>query len=153
MLHFFIMVVVPDLARELARRFEGFKLNPYHDPAGFATIGYGSLLSREKWADLSKWSPVTHKEAEALLTSDLEKAARSVLRLCPVPLTEGRFSALIDFTFNLGSGNLQISTLRKLVNRGDMDEAVEEFHKWVYAGGIKLPGLVRRRAAEAEIFK
>lgn len=144
---------VPSEAYDLARAFEGLRLNPYRDAAGYWTVGYGHLLSRDKSEGASDFPSITHKEAEALLASDLEKAARSVLRLCPVPLTEGRFSALIDFTFNLGSGNLQISTLRKLVNRGDMTEAIEEFHKWVYAGGIKLPGLVRRRAAEAEIFK
>ena len=144
---------VPPEAYDLARTFEGLRLDPYRDAAGYWTVGYGHLLSRDKSKGASNFPPITHKEAEALLTSDLEKAARSVLRLCPVPLTEGRLSALIDFTFNLGSGNLQISTLRKLVNRGDMTEAVDEFHKWVYAGGVKLPGLVRRRAAEAEIFK
>jgi lysozyme len=76
----------------------------------------------------------------------------SVDRLCPVPLSEGQRAALIDFAFNLGAGNLQASTLRKMTNRGDMEGAAREFPKWVYAGGVKLPGLVRRRAAEAEIF-
>ena len=145
-------MVIPDLAIEMARRFEGLKLEPYHDFAGFATIGYGSLLSREKWADLSRWSPITHKEAEALLASDLVKASRSVVNLCPVPLTEGQFSALIDFTFNLGGGNLEASTLRHLINRGEMMEATEQFGRWVYAGSVKLIGLVRRRAEEARLF-
>ena len=144
---------VPSEAYDLARTFEGLRLDPYRDAAGYWTVGYGHLLSRDKTKGLSGFSPITHEEAKALLTIDLQKAARSVLRLCLVPLTEGRFSALIDFTFNLGAGNLQASTLLRMVNRGDYESAVDEFHKWVYAGGVKLPGLVRRRAAEAEIFE
>ena len=143
---------VPDKAYDLARSFEGLRLEPYHDVAGYPTVGYGRLLSRKRWQNLHDFTPITQEEAEALLASDLKKAAASVLRLCTASLTEGRFSALIDFTFNLGSGNLQVSTLRKLVNREDFDGAREELSKWVYAGGIKLPGLVRRRRAEQEIF-
>ncbi|MBI5491478.1 MAG: lysozyme [Deltaproteobacteria bacterium] len=77
---------------------------------------------------------------------------RSVKRLCPVPLKPCQFAALIDFSFNLGAGNLQVSTLRKAVNRGDVDRAAEQFSRWVYARGVKLPGLVRRRTAEREMF-
>lgn len=142
---------VPADAYHIARTFEGLRLEPYRDPIGYWTVGIGHLLSRDRQD--AQYPPVTIEEAEALLASDLEKAARSVLRLCPVPLTDGRFSALIDFTFNLGSGNLQVSTLRRLVNREEFDEAREEFPKWVYAQGIKLQGLVRRRYAEREIFE
>ena len=142
---------VPDKAYDLARSFEGLRLEPYRDVANYWTVGYGHLLTRDR-SD-AQYPPVTQEEAEALLASDLKKAAASVLRLCTASLTEGRFSALIDFTFNLGSGNLQVSTLRKLVNREDFDGAREELSKWVYAGGIKLPGLVRRRRAEQEIFE
>lgn len=142
---------VPTDAYNLARIFEGLRLEPYRDPSSFWTVGYGHLLTRDK-SDLLDKTPITTEEAEALLTSDLTKAARSVLRLCHVPLTEGRFSALIDFTFNLGAGNLQISTLLRLINREDYVSAVDEFPKWVYAGGIKLPQLVKRRKAEAELF-
>ena len=142
---------VPDKAYDLARSFEGLRLGPYRDVANYWTVGYGHLLTRDR-SD-AQYPPITKEEAEALLASDLKKAAVSVLRLCTASLTEGRFSALIDFTFNLGSGNLQASTLRKLVNREDFDGAREELSKWVYAGGIKLPGLVRRRRAEQEIFE
>ena len=141
---------VPDKAYDLARSFEGLRLESYRDVAGYWTVGYGHLLTRDR-SD-AQYPPIAQEEAEALLASDLKKAAASVLRLCTASLTEGRFSALIDFTFNLGSGNLQVSTLRKLVNREDFDGAREELSKWVYAGGIKLPGLVRRRRAEQEIF-
>ena len=144
---------VPAEAYNLARTFEGLRLDPYLDPAGYPTVGFGHLLSRDKTKGLSGFSPITYEEAETLLTIDLQKAARSVLRLCHVPLTDGRLSALIDFTFNLGAGIIQASTLLRMVNRWEYESAVDEFHKWVYAGGVKLPGLVRRRASEAEIFR
>ena len=143
---------VPIEAYNLARTFEGLRLEPYRDAAGYWTVGYGRLLSRDKTKGASDFSPITHKEAEALLASDLVKASRSVINLCPVPLTDGQFSALIDFTFNLGGGNLEASTLRHLINRGEMMEATEQFGRWVYAGGVKLPGLIRRRAEEARLF-
>ena len=143
---------VPVEAYNLARTFEGLRLEPYRDAAGYWTVGYGRLLSRDKTKGASDFSPITHKEAEALLASDLVKASRSVINLCPVPLTDGQFSALIDFTFNLGGGNLEASTLRHLINRGEMMEATEQFGRWVYAGGVKLPGLIRRRAEEARLF-
>ena len=143
---------VPIEAYNLARTFEGLRLEPYRDAAGYWTVGYGHLLSRDKTKGASDFSPITHKEAEALLASDLVKASNSVVNLCPVPLTEGQFSALIDFTFNLGGGNLEASTLRHLINRGEMMEATEQFGRWVYAGSVKLIGLVRRRAEEARLF-
>ena len=142
---------VPQEAYDLARTFEGLRLEPYRDPAGFWTVGHGHLLSRDR-SD-AQYPAITPEEAEALLADDMGNAARSVARLCPVALTDGQFAALIDFAFNLGAGNLQVSTLRRMVNRGEHNEAREQFGRWVYAGAVKLPGLVRRRAAEAALFK
>ena len=140
------------IAGTIAKPFEALRLRPYHDPVGFPTIGYGHLLSREPWADLSRWKAIDEAEAERLLAVDLAKAARAVRRLCPVPLSVEQSAALIDFAFNLGAGNLQISTLRKAIIRGDMNRAAEQLGRWVYARGVKLPGLIRRRAAEREMF-
>ncbi len=141
-----------DLAIRIAKPFEGLRLHPYHDPVGYPTIGYGHLLSRDPWADLSRWKPIDQAEAERLLAIDLAAAARAVKMLCPVPLAPTQEAALIDFAFNCGAGNLQISTLRKAVIRGDFERAAEQFTRWVYARGVKLPGLVRRRAAERDMF-
>lgn len=127
-------------------------VEPYHDDAGYPTIGFGHLLSRERWAPLSRWAPITVDEAYALLRRDAIRALGSVARLCPVYLTPGQAAALGDFVFNCGGGNLEISTLRKCVLRGDHVRAVEEFGKWVYAGGVKMRGLVRRRKAEATLY-
>lgn len=147
------MIHAPAKAYQLARTFEGLCLNPYRDAAGYWTVGYGHLLSRDKSKGSSDFPPITEAEAEGLLTTDLLKAAASVTRLCPVPLTDGQFAAIVDFTFNVGSGNLQASSLRHLVNRGSTVEAGEQFGRWVYAGGVRFPGLVRRRAAELRVFE
>lgn len=84
-------------------------------------------------------------------------AERAVLRLISAPLTDGQFDALVSFTFNLGAGALQRSTLRRKVKRGEHENVPVELMKWVWAGGRKLPGLVRTRQAEglsyAEIFR
>ena len=140
------------LAADLCRRFEGLRLSPYHDSVGYPTIGYGRLLSRQRGGSLAQWPSISQDEADALLLTDLAMSARGVLRLCPAPLTDGQRGALIDFAFNLGAGALQSSALRQCVLRGDHDGAAEQFGRWVYAGGIKLAGLVRRRKAEAELY-
>ena len=142
-----------ELAARIARPFEGLSLRPYHDPVGFPTIGYGHLLSREQGADLSRW-PALADEAEAstLLESDMTSALNSVRRLIAVPLAENQEAALVDFAFNCGSGNLQLSTLRRVINRGELDEAPKQFRRWVYARGRRLKGLVIRREAEIERF-
>ena len=140
------------IASDLASNFEGLELSPYLDCAGFPTIGYGHLLSRKKFADLSQWEPVSHDRAIELLQQDLMKAYRSVDRLIRIDLTDNQEAALIDFTYNVGGGALQSSTLRKVINRGDFDEAPRQFRRWIYAGGKKWRGLVRRREAEAELF-
>lgn len=146
------MSVAIDMAVALARQFEGLRLSPYHDPVGYPTIGYGTLLAREPWADLSRWQPITEVEAERLLAEDMDRFAKKVRILCPVPLSDGQFAALADFAYNVGPGNLQGSALRQCVLRGDHDGARSQFGRWVFARGVKLPGLVRRRQAEAELY-
>jgi len=132
---------------ELIKSFESFKPVRYICPAGCPTIGYGHvILDRE---DLQK---VTEAEAETLLLGDVAIAERSVCHLIKVPLEDCQFSALTSFTFNLGGGALQRSTLRQKVNRGEHGEVPDEFRKWVYAGGRKLKGLVRRREVEATLY-
>lgn len=133
----------------LIQRFEELRLEPYHDAVGYPTIGYGHLLSHEKWADLSQWPTITEEEADALLEQDLAQRERAVVRLVHAPLSSGQFSAIVSFTFNLGAGALQASTLRRKLNRGEYHEAPRELMRWVFAGGRKLRGLVRRREAES----
>jgi lysozyme len=75
-------------------------------------------------------------------------------REVPVLATEaeGRLAAIVDFTFNLGAGRLQTSTLRRRVNQRDWENAANELRRWVHGGGKVLPGLVTRREAEVGYF-
>lgn len=147
------MIKVPQAAIELAKRFEGFERKvkrgieiaavPYICPAGFWTIGYGLLCD-------PKHPPITEAEAEVYLARDLLTALAGTLRYCPVLAAEpeGRLAAIVDFTFNLGAGRLQTSTLRRRVNQRDWIAAGQELRRWVYGGGKLLPGLAARREAE-----
>jgi GH24 family phage-related lysozyme (muramidase) len=87
-----------------------------------------------------------------LLRRDAQVAERAVLRLIDVPLTDGQFDALVSFTFNLVSGALQRSKLRRKVNRGEHDEVPGQLMLWVWAGGKRLKGLAIRRAAESKTY-
>ncbi len=148
------MIAVPQAAVELAKRFEGFhrvpkndplrRAHPYICPAGYWTIGYGHLCD-------PKQPPIMEEEADAYLTLDLQTALAATLRYCPVLATEteGRLVAIVDFTFNLGAGRLQTSTLRRRINQRDWAASANELKRWVYGGGKVLPGLVTRRTAEA----
>lgn len=91
---------------------------------------------------------ITPEAGAALLIKDVLSAEQAVLRLIHVPLRDGQFDALVSFTFNLGSGALQRSTLRRKVNREEHHEVPEQFIRWVWAGGRRLRGLVKRRKEE-----
>ena len=148
---------VPQAAVDLAKHFEGFhrtpkleseRAYPYVCPAGFWTIGYGHLCA-------ANHSPITRDQAEAYLAADLAIALRATLRCCPIlgTVSDNRLAAIVDFTFNLGAGRLQTSTLRRRVNLLDWTGAVQEISKWVHGGGKVLPGLVLRRQAEAVLLR
>lgn len=127
-------------------------IEPYYDPVGLPTIGYGHLLSRTAWTALDQFPAISIAQAEALLRADLMKAAGAVMRLVRVKLNANQIAALIDFVFNVGSGNFEISTVRKVINRGDFASVPAQLMRWVYAKGVKLPGLVKRRKAEAALW-
>lgn len=131
---------------------DSFEGEAYHDPVGYATIGYGHLLSREPWVELDQFDSITEAEGLTQLIKDMDKSLMSVLRLIEFPLEDNQYAALVDFAFNCGSGNLQASTLRRVINRGELEEAPRQFRRWVHARGIRLPGLVRRREAEVDMW-
>ena len=134
---------VPDNAKILAQTFEGFFPKPYICPAGFWTIAWGHLCTKDH-------PPVTLEQGETYLSEDMMNALLATIRLCPVLMTEASdlLGSIVDFTFNLGAGRLQQSTLRRRINQRNWPEVRKELGKWVYGGGRKLPGLVLRRAAE-----
>lgn len=127
-------------------------IEPYYDPVGLPTIGYGHLLSRTAWKPLNQFPAISVAQAEALLRADLMKAAGAVMRMVKVKLNANQIAALIDFVFNAGAGNFEISTLRRVINRGDFAAVPAQLMRWVYARGVKLPGLVKRRKAEAALW-
>lgn len=142
-----------EIASALARRFEGFYSRPYLCPAGVATVGFGATRYEDGRPVSLADPPITKERAEQLLQHELRGCLATVLRLCPVADTEGRIAALVDFTFNLGSGRLHSSTLRRKVNAGQWDQVPAELAKWVRGGGKILPGLVARRHAEAMLLR
>jgi len=125
---------------------EGCFLKAYKDSVGVPTIGYGSTR------DVHMGMEITQQEADERLIQDLEEAWQHVYHLVNVVLTQGECDALTDFVFNVGVGNFKKSTLLKYVNVGRTDDAAAEFGKWIHAGKEILPGLIKRREAERELF-
>ena len=150
---------------DLIKAFEGCHSSPYLCPAKLWTIGYGHVLYPEQArlkADQRPSYPLKPEhnrvwdadEIDALLAADLQRFQDGVSRLCPASDdNQPQFDALVSFSFNVGLGNLQASTLRMKYNRGEYEAAADEFVKWNKGGGRILPGLTRRRLAERELFK
>ncbi len=134
---------------ELIKAFEGFFPMPYLCPAGYPTVGFGHLIREGE--DFTKGLSLI--EAESLLWNDLQRYAAAVHRLIQVPLTQKQFDALVSFTYNVGPGALQRSTLRRKVNREEHEEVPRELMRWIFAGGRKLNGLIRRRQAEGLMYQ
>ena len=158
---------------DLIKSFEGIldgdpktvNLDPYVDPVGIYTIGWGHAIV---WGNgfLKTSTPnakaiakqlypngLTRQQAEDLLRADIRAHSMPVEALIKVPVTDNQFAALVSFAFNLGVNNLRNSTLLKKVNARDFAGAALEFAKWNKAGGQVLKGLTRRREAEATLFR
>ena len=138
---------------DLICAFEGFRSDPYLCPAQVWTYGYGSTRDFRGRPVHEQTNSISEGDARHLLGTELDQFERRVHRLLPVDLEQHQFDSLLSFTYNLGAGALQASTLRKKILRYDMDGAAREFERWVFAGGRKLAGLVRRRAAERDMFE
>jgi lysozyme len=142
------------IAAELCRRFEGFSSKPYICPAGYPTIGYGTVYKPGGEKVTMQDASISQAQAEEWLVYELRHTyAPGVVRLCPgIVGNERVLNALVDFCYNLGVGRLQTSTLRRKINAGDMAGAKEQLMLWVRGGGRVLPGLVKRRAAEVALL-
>ena len=141
-----------DEGLDLIKLYEGYSSSPYLCPAQHWTIGYGAIWGMDDKRVTEDHPDINEDQADYLLRRDVKKSEMAVLRHIRVPLEDGQFNALCSFVFNLGSGALQSSTLRRKINRGDYIGASNEFPRWVYAGGRKLKGLVRRREHERLMF-
>ena len=148
----------------LIKHHEGVRMRPYLCPARLWTVGVGHVLYPEqaklpvsdriqfalKDEDSRVW---TAAEVDDLLAKDLARFERGVARYCPNAVnSQGRFDSLVSFSFNVGLGNLQRSTIRMKHNRGDYEGAAEAFMAWTKAGGKELPGLVKRRKDEMALY-
>ena len=146
------------------KHHEGVKTRPYRCPALLWTVGVGHVIDpspiavkyeeRRNLPIPDGWDrSLAMDEVDAILAQDLAKFERGVARLCPAALgNQGIFDALVSFSFNVGLGNLQRSGLRMKTNRGDFQDAAEEFMKWTKAAGKVLPGLVKRRKDERAMY-
>ena len=132
---------------QLTEQFEGLRLGAYQDQVGRWTIGYGHT------AGVKPGDICTQADAEAMLAADVAWAVAIVNHTVKIQLTQGQFDALVDFTFNLGSGNFTHSSLLSLVNQRRFVDAANEFDKWSHAGGQIVAGLLRRRQAEEVEFQ
>lgn len=131
----------------LTRSFEGLRLTAYADQRGVWTVGYGHT-----GPGVHAGLRITEAEAEAFLASDLAGAVAAVNRLVTHEVSQNQFDALVDFAYNLGPASLARSMLLRLVNAGDFAAAAQQFLVWDHVDGRVVPGLLRRRQAEAELF-
>ena len=135
----------------LIRRFEGFRAEAYRDPVGVWTIGYGHTSMAGTGA-VAPGQKMSEADAAALLAGDVENFSTGVARLLKREISPQRFSALVSFAYTVGLGNFGGSSVLKAVNAGAFDAVPRRLQLWVKAAGRVLPGLVRRRAAEAALF-
>lgn len=137
----------------LIESFEGFRSKPYKCPAGIPTIGYGNTFYPDGRKVSLSDSPINESQATDLLKNTLSTFEKYVDSFCRDDINQNQFDALVSFAYNLGPANLKSSTLLKKVNNNPSDPTIRnEFMKWVRAGGRTLPGLVRRRQAEADLY-
>jgi GH24 family phage-related lysozyme (muramidase) len=126
---------------------EGLELTAYLCPAGVLTVGYGSTGPH-----VYPGMRITKEQAVSLLQQDLERFERTVQNGVKVPLTSNQFSALVSFSFNIGTDAFLDSTLLKLLNKKDYAGAAQQFQRWNMGAGVVLPGLTTRRLAEKALF-
>ena len=137
----------PRVASDFVKQWEGRKLKAYRCSAGVWTIGFGHT------EDVEEGDTITSSEAELLLIEDLRERANALAPFVNAPVTEGQYIALVSLAFNIGVGALKKSSLLRYINLGRIDEAADEFLRWVYAGGKVSEGLKNRREAERELFE
>ena len=137
----------------LIKKYEGCKLTAYKCPAGVWTIGYGNTFY-EDGSTVKPGDKITQERADQLLRNILEKKFLEPIRkLIVSDINDNMFSAIVSFTYNVGIGNLKSSTLLKKVNANPNDQSISlEFKKWVKSAGKVLPGLVRRRESESDLY-
>jgi lysozyme len=149
-----------DAGYQIIKKWEGLVdgdpdtpgLDPYLDPIGIPTMGWGSIWGFDKKRVTMAHPPITKGEAQVLLEREVRHTEAAMSHLVRANLNENEHAAVVSLAYNIGTGNLQASTLLRKLNRGDKDGAADEFPKWRRAGGRILRGLVLRRADERALF-
>ena len=140
---------------DLIKKWEGLYLNAYLDPVGIPTIGYGTILY-PNGQKVRLGDRISERDAEAYLRYECAQIAAEISQLIKVPVNQNQFDALVSFSYNVGTGAFQGSTLLIKLNQGNYQQAANEFSRWVngIVNGVKteLPGLVSRRADEQKLF-
>lgn len=146
-------MVVSDKGLFFCAQFEGLSLTPYLCPAKVPTIGYGTTFYEDGTKVRLSDPAITKERALQLLRYHMNHFAQTVDSYTTDAVNQQQFDALVDFAYNLGTNALKGSTLLKKVNLNPSDPAIPvEFSRWVNAGGKRLAGLVRRRAAESILY-
>ena len=145
-------MTVSQACLDVIKKFEGLRLNPYCDLAGLWTVGFGHKMTAAELADGGHDRAITQPDALRLLIDDADWAADQVARLVHVPLTQGQFDALVDFTYNLGAARLESSTLLKMLNLGNYSDAGQQLLLWDRVGQVRMGGLALRRQAELSLW-
>jgi lysozyme len=144
------MKITPE-AIDLIKHYEGFRTHAYRDATGILTIGYGHT-SMAGPPVVNAGDVVSAAQAEDILAADVEKFAAGLRPLLHRELSDKQFSALVSFAYNVGISNVARSSVLAAVNAGNFEAVPQRLSLWVKAGSQTLPGLVKRRAAEAAMF-
>ena len=131
----------------LIKKFEGCELYAYQCSANVWTIGYGHTK------DVEPGMQITQEDAEQMLVDELHEYENYINEYVTAPLSQNQFDAMVSWVYNLGPANLKASTLLKVLNAGDYEGVPAQLKRWNKAGGEILDGLIRRREAEARLFK
>lgn len=135
--------------REFIKGFEQLRLKAYPDPGTGGepwTIGWGHTKG------VMQGDRITQEQAEQFFSDDLAVFEMTVNSAIKRPMTQNQFDAMVSLAFNIGGPNFAQSTLVKKFNIGDVQGAADQFPRWKYANGNEMLGLIKRRAAEREMF-
>jgi len=136
----------------IIRKYEGLRLQAYICPSGLATIGFGATFF-ENGTRVQLGDKISRDRADQLLFFQVKLFAEEVRRTVKSNINENQLGALVSFCFNVGGARFSSSTLARKVNANPSDSTIRnEFMRWTRGGGKVLPGLVKRREEEANLY-
>lgn len=137
---------------DLIKQFEGCKLTAYRDTGGVLTIGWGHTSAAGS-PEVKEGMTISQEGADSILATDVNKFSEGVAKLIKVSVSQKQFDALVSFAYNVGIGQFSSSTLLKKLNSGDYEAVPTQLMRWTKDNGTELSGLVRRRHAEAALWR